>query len=84
MMPVSQTVTFGDSSSIGDLEVVTITIINDDVVESEESIVVQGSEASAVASFRPSQTQINIMDNDGALWWQSSYIEVAPASCGEG
>ena len=66
---VSQTVTFGGMSTIGAQESVNITIINDNVVELDETILVQGSEASPVASFQPSQTVVNIVDNDSTLWW---------------
>ena len=64
----SQTVTFSAMSVNGTQQSILIPIIDDSLVEPNESIIVQGSEDSVVAIFQPFQTTINILNNDGELW----------------
>ena len=59
--------TFSALSIIGTQQSILISIIDDSLVESNESIIMQGSEDSVVAIFQPFQTTIRILDNDSML-----------------
>ena len=63
----SQVLTFGATSVRGETVEVMIPIVNDELVELDETIILQGSESSVSATFQPSQTIVNILDNDGKL-----------------
>ena len=51
----------------GTQQSILIPIVDDSLVEPNESIIVQGSEDSVVAIFQPFQTTINILNNDSML-----------------
>ena len=63
----SQVLTFGATSVIGATMDVMISILNENLVEMTETINVTGSVAEPLASFQPSQTVVNILNDDGML-----------------
>ena len=70
----SQVLTFGATSVRGATMDVSIPIMDDDLVEMTETINVMGSVTGPLASFQPSQTVVNILNDDGMLKRQSKLV----------
>ena len=63
----SQVLTFGATSVRGATMTAMIRIVDDDLVEMTETINVMGSVTEPLANFQPSQTVVNILNDDGML-----------------
>ena len=70
----SQVLTFGATSVRGATMDVMIPIVDDIFVEMTETINVMGSVTEPLASFQPSQTVVNILNDDGMLKRQSNLV----------